>query len=120
LSYAYHLGAACEVEFELCNQDPRVYFSTGKLTLATDHLTGRRQRFSYDELGRLTNIIQGYWIGPFIQQFASFRTEWAQTYSYDRYGNRTGVSDISGTLPTAVPKDGIASLSYEQSSNRIN
>jgi RHS repeat-associated protein len=120
LSYAYHLGAACEVEFELCNMDPRVYFSTGKLTLATDHLTGRRQRFSYDELGRLTNIIQGYWVGPFIQQFASFRTEWAQTYSYDRYGNRTGVSDISGSLPTAVPKDGIGSLSYEQSSNRIN
>jgi hypothetical protein len=63
---------------------------------------------------------QGVWVEQEYPQFSYFRTDWKEEYSYDRFENRTGVtaSNNSGVLP--VPQDGLASLSYEASSNRIN
>jgi RHS repeat-associated protein len=45
---------------------------------------------------------------------------WTQTYVYDRYGNRTGVT-ASGTADdgSPIPRDGLASVAYSTTTNRI-
>jgi uncharacterized protein RhaS with RHS repeats len=45
---------------------------------------------------------------------------WTQNYSYDRYGNRESVT-ASGVAAdgSSIPRDGIANLSYNTTSNRI-
>ncbi|MGI8467427.1 MAG: RHS repeat domain-containing protein [Pyrinomonadaceae bacterium] len=46
---------------------------------------------------------------------------WTQNYSFDRYGNRLSATPSGITANSAaVPADGLANLSYDQPSNRIN
>ncbi|MGH9970025.1 MAG: RHS repeat-associated core domain-containing protein [Pyrinomonadaceae bacterium] len=55
---------------------------TGQLTKIVNNLNNNKDRsYSYDALGRLTQAKGG-----------PSGSLWTQTYSYDRYGNRTGVS----------------------------
>src|SRR5439155_21601229 len=55
---------------------------TGQLTKILNNLNHNKDRgYSYDALGRLVQATGG-----------SNGSLWTQTYSYDRYGNRTGVS----------------------------
>lgn len=81
---------------------------TGQLIKITNNLYGggtRDRSFNYDSLGRLVQVVGGPIVLP----------SWIQTYAYDRYGNRTSVN-VSGS----VPRDGLASVSYDVTSNRIN
>lgn len=80
---------------------------TGQLIKITNNLYGggtRDRSFSYDSLGRLVQVVGGPIVLP----------SWIQTYAYDRYGNRTSVN-VSGS----VPRDGLASVSYDVTSNRV-
>lgn len=85
---------------------------TGHLTKITDNVNSNRNReYEFDVLGRLVKAKGG-----------TTGTLWNQQYTYDRYGNRTnvsasGVSDDPG--PTAIPVDGIPSLTYDDATNRI-
>lgn len=84
---------------------------TGHLTKITDNLNNNRNReFEFDAIGRLLKAKGGT------------NSLWTQSYSYDRYGNRTsvvatGVSNDAGSTPM-VP-DGIPNLAYNTASNRI-
>ncbi|MEK6280526.1 MAG: hypothetical protein AABN95_09265 [Acidobacteriota bacterium] len=56
---------------------------TGQLTKILNHLNHHKDRgYAYDALGRLTEATGGPASDPL----------WTQTYSYDRFGNRTNVS----------------------------
>jgi RHS repeat-associated protein len=56
---------------------------TGQLTKIHNNLNpGKDRGYAYDALGRLTQATGGQASAPI----------WTQTYSYDRYGNRTNVS----------------------------
>jgi RHS repeat-associated protein len=84
---------------------------TGQLTQLTNHLDGQKNRdYSYDALGRLIRATGGVTNAPL----------WTQDYGYDRYGNRTGVT-AAGTAAngTAIPRDGLAQVSYDSATNRI-
>lgn len=75
--------------------------------------------YEYDALGRLVKAIGGHPNAPL----------WIQTYSYDIYGNRTGVTatgNAASVPPQPIPRDGFATLSYDanrsdqnQPANRI-
>ena len=83
---------------------------TGHLTKIVDNLNNNKNReYVFDVVGRLKES----WGGP-------NKTLSVQTYAYDRYGNRTtvGVNGIAAD-GNAMPRDGIAALSYENTSNRI-
>ena len=46
---------------------------------------------------------------------------WTQDYSFDRYGNKTGTSASGITADSNnVPVDGLASVGYDETSNRID
>ncbi len=86
---------------------------TGQLTGVTDQQNQARNRaYEYDKLGRLKKVKGG------VNAFYS--PQWAQIYSYDRYGNRSSVvSDpLLPPLPSNIPLDGLASLSFNTASNR--
>jgi RHS repeat-associated protein len=105
---------------------------TGQLVKVLNNLNHNKDRsYSYDALGRLVQA-KG---GP-----ASGSPLWTQTYSYDRYGNRTGVSASGFTASVnkqdsspatnshhpsranaydAIPVDGHSSLAYAAATNRI-
>jgi RHS repeat-associated protein len=75
----------------------------------------RGRSYQYDKLGRLKEARGGN--DPFNNP------AWTQSYSYDRYGNRTGVTK-SGPNAGSVPLDGLASLGFtngqgQTTSNRI-
>ena len=77
---------------------------TGQLTGVTDLLNNSRNKaYQYDKLGRLKEARGG--------SDAFNAPSWTQSYSYDRYGNRTGVSK-TGPGAGSVPLDGLASLAY--------
>jgi RHS repeat-associated protein len=86
------------------------------LTGVTDYVNfSRGKSYQYDKLGRLKEARGG--ADPFNNP------TWTQSYSYDRYGNRTGVAK-SGPGAGSVPLDGLASLSFangqgQTTSNRI-
>ncbi|MGH9949122.1 MAG: RHS repeat-associated core domain-containing protein, partial [Pyrinomonadaceae bacterium] len=83
---------------------------TGHLTKIIDNLnTAKNREYEFDALGRLTKAKGG-----------ATGTLWNQTYTYDRYGNRTNVS-ASGVAAdnSAIPIDGIPNLSYDNTTNRI-
>jgi RHS repeat-associated protein len=113
---------------------------TSQLTKMTNHLDSRKNRtYTYDALGRLTSVVTGE---PFYSQFGFLMPyRWKQDYSYDAYGNRTGVKAY-GPLgpyrcqpdpqnpfdpcppppPPPLPddmRDGLAAVSYDPKTNRI-
>src|SRR3989442_8463071 len=68
---------------------------TGQLTKILNNLNRDKDRsYSYDALGRL-KVAQGGLNGSL----------WTQTYSYDRYGNRTGVSSSGYSAKASTSKD---------------
>jgi RHS repeat-associated protein len=73
---------------------------TGQLTRVINHLetTGTKDRnYAYDALGRLVEAAGGSVVQP----------TWRQRYSYDRYGNRTGVTaEGSETAPSTTTAPG--------------
>ena len=85
--------------------------------------------YQYDTLGRLKRLAAlslpgGRPEGGTI--VAPGDEHWSQSYSYDGFGNRTGVT-LSQGLPSSPawpwtplpPRDGLAALSYDPSTNRI-
>ncbi len=89
-------------------------WKTGQLSKIIDNKnTNRNRKYTYDKLGRLTQAQGG---GTF--------SLWSQTYAYDQYGNRTGVtkSGFAATVPantTAIDSDGIAAMTFNAATNRI-
>src|SRR5206468_7901645 len=102
LVYWYQQSYGCEG----CdvNPDPEAPPSpaayTGQLTRIIDNVSGKTSHFSYDLIGRLVQAEEGA-VHPHPQP-PQFFADWGQTYSYDRYGNRTTVSPYSDT-GTAIP-----------------
>lgn len=83
---------------------------TAHLTKIVDNLNSNKNReYDYDVLGRLFNAWGGRNKGLSVQY-----------YRYDRYGNRTNVVN-SGVAAdgSAMPRDGIPNLTYDNASNRI-
>ena len=74
----------------------------------------KNRRYEYDALGRLTKAFGGAATG--LGQGAS---SWSQIYQYDRFGNRTNVTESGQTGGVGIPKDGIGAVSYNQYNNRI-
>ncbi len=69
---------------------------TGQLTKITNNLdtSGNHNRsYSYDALGRLAQATGGPFAAP----------AWTQSYSYDRYGNRTGVTATGNSQGAPAP-----------------
>ena len=108
LSYGYDRGNSAG------NQNGK----TGQLTHITNLLNNDHNRdrsFEFDALGRLTAAKGGGDTGA-----TGVTAHWTQSYSYDRYGNKTAVSATGITADSiAVPTDGIPTLAYDQTSNRI-
>lgn len=107
----------CEMPGAMCALFPGHYWYTGQLTRVERSGSGTLQHFSYDSLGRLKNADQGQWIYKGSWQY---RNDWNQTYSYDRYGNRMGVSAFSNNPAySPVPQDGASSISHDPATNHI-
>lgn len=83
----------------------------------TNNLDHNKDRvYEFDALGRLMKAKGGLATG-----ITGVTADWTQNYSYDRYGNKTGVAATGNTADTSrVPKDGIGTLGYNTASNRIN
>lgn len=83
---------------------------TGHLTKIVDNLNSNKNReYEFDAVGRLTKAKGG-----------PTGNLWTQSYSYDRYGNRTNVTATGVAADnSAIPRDGIATLAYSSTSNRI-
>ena len=88
---------------------------TGQLTKIVDNLDHNKNRlYEHDALGRLATAKGG------AAAYGTPTANWTQSYAYDRYGNRTNVAKTGITSDSqAVPLDGLANQSYDQSSNRI-
>ena len=110
---------------------------TGQLTGLTNHLSGKSYEYDYDLMGRLVKAKgndptpKGQLPQPYSPPY------WKQTYSYDQYGNRKGVSatHFSGGNYTCLPapqpceppeqpapagmRDGLDGLTYDERTNRI-
>jgi RHS repeat-associated protein len=100
-----------DYNFTTNNATNNVGVKTGQLTFIKDNLNQDRNRsYSYDKLGRL-NTANGGITTP---------KTWNQTYSYDRFGNRTSVTKSGNDASNAaVALDGLASVSYATANNRI-
>jgi RHS repeat-associated protein len=99
-----------EYNYTLTNAANNVGAKTGQLAFIKDNKnTNRNRQYIYDKLGRLSQAKGG----------ASY-THWNQTYSYDRWGNRTSVT-ASGVdaYNNPIPMDGLGSLSYNPVTNRV-
>jgi len=83
------------------------YFLSHQLAQLTDNRDGRRsQGYSYDGLSRLHTATGATWM---------------ETYTFDPYGNRTGVSASGQTSDgTPIPLDGLPMLSYDAETNHVN
>lgn len=119
LSYSYSQSYPCEDCDPEVNPQPQSSSSarTGQITRIVNNITGKRQDVSYDSLGRLKNVRQGVWTGSIPNRI--FQSDWSQTYTYDRYGNRTSVTALGANDDPSGTSDGHSSLAYEASSNRI-
>ncbi len=83
---------------------------TGQLTGIEDLKNPARNRIHvYDNLGRLKSVSGG------TNAFTS--PDWSQSYAYDRFGNKLGVTK-SGNAPQ-IPLDGMGSVSVNPETNRI-
>jgi RHS repeat-associated protein len=126
-SYGYKMWY-CDNPMAMCAISAASESYTGQLTRVTNNGPigeWKTQYFQYDELSRLKEAQQYKWIEHVNQVNPNevffdweFRIYWQQIYSYDRYGNRTGVA-ASNTTGQPVAQDGHASLTFEQTSNRI-
>ena len=96
--------------YTLANTLNNVGAKTGQLAFIKDNkvTNGNRNRaYTYDKLGRLTQAQGG----------ASL---WSQTYAYDQYGNRTGVTKTGNSAGGGtIDSDGIAAMTYNAATNRI-
>jgi RHS repeat-associated protein len=81
---------------------------TGHLTKTTDNLNSNKNKeYEFDALGRLTKAKGG-------------NNLWTQTYTYDRFGNRTNVAATgNGINGQPMQKDGTPNLTYDNLTNRI-
>lgn len=105
----------------LCGDIPESRFYTGQLTKIVNLLPAGQEKtrhFEYDSLGRLKLADRGGF-GPDEFGGVSFHADWTQTYSYDRFGNRTGVV-VTNAQGSNAPADGIQALTYDSQTNRIN
>jgi RHS repeat-associated protein len=85
---------------------------TGQLVRATDKLDPRGSTtYRYDAHARLREVHGGKVGAPL----------WTQTYTYDRFGNRTAVVAF-GTAPdgSAMPTDGLPAIAVALGTNRIS
>ncbi len=82
---------------------------TGQLTKITNHLdSGRDRGYEYDALGKLKKATGGS------------TATWTQTYTYDKHGNRTGVTATGmADNGTPIPRDGFAALAVSVTTNQI-
>lgn len=90
---------------------------TGQMTKIVDNLNHNRDKlYEFDALGRMMYAKAGTSAGA-----SGATANWTQTYTYDRYGNKTGVS-VSGDLEdtTRAPRDGLSSVSINAANNRVN
>ena len=82
-----------------------------------DNLNHNRDKlYEFDALGRLMNAKAGTSAGA-----SGVTANWTQAYSYDRYGNKTGVmasGDLENT--TKAHRDGLSSVSIDAANNRVN
>jgi len=86
------------------------------LTHITNNLDRNRDHgFEFDAIGRLKKATGGGASGaPFDV------ATWTQNYSYDRYGNKTGVTSTGVTDDSApIPTDGLPSVSVDATTNRM-
>ncbi len=95
-------------DYQRLNSKGTLNGKTGHLTKITNNLDSKRNReYEYDAVGRLTKMKGG----------ANLST---QTYTYDRYGNRTNVAATGNAADSsAMPRDGLGSLAFNAINNRI-
>lgn len=127
-SYQYLEGYCDTPGTGLCFSENEADFHTGQLTKVTNNGPigeWKNQKFYYDQLGRLAKAEQYKWVQQteeLSETEVSFEWHqivyWRQSYSYDRYGNRTAVT-ASNNTGTALTPDGFQSLAFDANSNRI-
>jgi RHS repeat-associated protein len=90
---------------------------TGQLTQVVNLLDRNKDRnYEHDALGRLTSAKGGLSAGA-----TGVTANWTQSYSYDRYGNKTGTAKTGVTSDNQpVPLDGLPSVTYNAASNRMD
>jgi RHS repeat-associated protein len=72
----------------------------GRITSMKNNLSGEEVAYQYDQLGRLARAET---VGP----------QWGQSFSYDGWGNLTGMSVVKGSAPTM-------STTADPATNRLN
>ena len=90
---------------------------TGQMTKVTDNLDHNKDHsFEFDALARMHYAKGGVQAGA-----SGVTASWTQSYSYDRYGNKTGVSASGVDQNSAsIPTDGLSSATADASTNRLN
>jgi len=87
---------------------------TGQVTQCRDHLDENHTRtYTYDGLARLKMATGGPPDGTPL---------WNETYTYDDFGNRTGVEANGSWWPGGqipIPRDGAANTVFDQNTNRV-
>ena len=108
------LGSSCVLDRSSCALDVGYsYFPNRQLAQLTDNLPGHKESeaYVYDGLGRLRTATGG----PPNAEL------WEETYAFDSYGNRTGVSASGQTADGfPIPLDGLPLLSYDAGTNHVN
>lgn len=89
-----------------------VWPHTGQVTRVDDGTNTKL--YTYDTLGRLSTFTAG------TAKRSGFFIQYGQSYTYDRYGNRTGVSASGAAGGSPVPPDGHLSLTYNLSNQITN
>lgn len=93
---------------------------TGQVTKITDALDNDHDKvYEFDAVGRIIKAKGGIAAGA---SGGGVVANWTQEYTYDRYGNKTGVSasgfdERGSSYP--IPTDGLASISVDAATNRI-
>ncbi|MEP6849079.1 MAG: RHS repeat-associated core domain-containing protein, partial [Acidobacteriota bacterium] len=83
---------------------------TGHLTKISNNLDHNKDReYKFDAIGRLT-----------LAKGGVNSALWSQTYTYDRYGNRTSVAATGVAADnTTMPADGIPNLAFNTANNQV-
>jgi len=90
---------------------------TGQMTKIVDNIDHNRDKlYEFDALGRILNAKAGTSAGA-----SGVTANWTQSYSYDRYGNKYGVSATGHDQNSVtMPTDGLLSATADASTNRLN